>query len=371
MGVAARAIKAGRLVVLPTDTVYGVGADAFSPDAVRKLLDAKGRGPDMPVPVLVGSADAWTGVAVTNEASEALAAVFWPGGLSLLCHEQPSLDWNLGDTGGTVVVRMPEHDVALELLRKTGPMGVSSANLSGQPPARSAQDAREQLGDAIAVYLEAGMTAADVPSTIVDVTGEVPRVVRAGAISLEQLREVVPEIIGPEQASTEETSAEEASTEETSAATVEPTGTAAEKAADTGEPATDDPADAVTAESASGAGDAESRSDAEAGADQGAASGPEADDAEVAVAEADGFEIGSETDDVHGQQAEDGDSEAGDSEAGDSEAGDSEAGDSEAGDSEAGDPEAGGPEVDDAQVDGSRGSTDAGSSHTADDTVEK
>ncbi|NEE00564.1 L-threonylcarbamoyladenylate synthase [Phytoactinopolyspora halotolerans] len=213
MGVAARAIKAGRLVVLPTDTVYGVGADAFSPEAIRKLLDAKGRGPDMPVPVLVGSADAWTGVAVTNEASEALAAVFWPGGLSLLCQEQPSLDWNLGDTGGTVVVRMPQHDVALELLRKTGPMGVSSANLSGHPPARSAQEAREQLGDAIAVYLEGGMTAADVPSTIVDVTGEVPRVVRAGAISLERLREVVPEIIGPE----------DESTEPASAATAEPT----------------------------------------------------------------------------------------------------------------------------------------------------
>nr|WP_246211743.1 L-threonylcarbamoyladenylate synthase [Phytoactinopolyspora alkaliphila] len=198
MGVAVRAIKAGRLVVLPTDTVYGIAADAFSPDAIAKLLAAKGRGPDMPVPVLVGSADAWTGVAVTNEAAEALAAVFWPGGLSLLCHEQPSLNWNLGDTGGTVVVRMPEDDVALELLEKTGPLGVSSANQSGRPPARSAKQARDQLGDSVAVYLESGFTAADVPSTIVDVTEEVPRVVRAGAISLERLREVVPEIIGPE-----------------------------------------------------------------------------------------------------------------------------------------------------------------------------
>lgn len=186
--------------MLPTDTVYGIGADAFSADAIAKLLSAKGRGPDMPVPVLVGSAEAWTGVARTNEAAEALAAVFWPGGLSLLCHEQPSLNWNLGDTGGTVVVRMPQHEVAIELLQETGPMGVSSANISGQPPARSAQQAREQLGNAVAVYLDGGMTAADVPSTIVDVTAEVPRVVRLGAVSLEQLREVVPEIIGPDDA---------------------------------------------------------------------------------------------------------------------------------------------------------------------------
>lgn len=198
LGVAVRAVRAGRLVVLPTDTVYGIGADAFSADAIAKLLKAKGRGPDMPVPVLVGSADAWNGIAVSSEAAEALAAVFWPGGLSLLCREQPSLTWNLGDTAGTVVVRMPEHEVALELLSQTGPMGVSSANLSGQPPARSAQQARDQLGDSVAVYLEAGMTSDDVPSTIVDVTGEVPRVVRVGAVSVERLREVVPELLGPD-----------------------------------------------------------------------------------------------------------------------------------------------------------------------------
>jgi tRNA threonylcarbamoyl adenosine modification protein (Sua5/YciO/YrdC/YwlC family) len=198
ISVAVRTVRAGRLVVLPTDTVYGIGADAFSPNAIAKLLEAKGRGPDMPVPVLVGTGEAWTGVAVSNEAAEALAAVFWPGALSLLCREQPSLSWNLGDTGGTVVVRMPEHEVALDLLRETGPMGVSSANLSGQPPARTAQEARDQLGNSVAVYLEAGPTRADIPSTIVDVTGDVPRVLRAGAISLEQLREVVPEILAPE-----------------------------------------------------------------------------------------------------------------------------------------------------------------------------
>ncbi|AYY14279.1 threonylcarbamoyl-AMP synthase [Actinobacteria bacterium YIM 96077] len=198
ISVAVRAVRAGRLVVLPTDTVYGIGADAFTPDAIAKLLDAKGRGPDMPVPVLVGTTEAFTAVAVTNEAAEALAAVFWPGGLSLLCHEQPSLDWNLGDTGGTVVVRMPEHDVALEVLQKTGPMGVSSANLSGNPPSTSAGQAREQLGDAVAVYLEAGPTVSDTPSTIVDVTGDVPTVVRLGAIGLDELRSVVPEIVGPD-----------------------------------------------------------------------------------------------------------------------------------------------------------------------------
>lgn len=194
LGAARRAVAAGKLVVLPTDTVYGVGADAFTPAAVEALLAAKGRGRDMPVPVLVGAPETLAGIAVTTPAAQALAEAFWPGGLTLVCREQPSLQWDLGDTSGTVAVRMPSHDVALELLRETGPLAVSSANVSGRPPARSAVEARDQLGDSVAVYLEAGPTKDAVPSTIVDVSGATPRVLRAGALSVEQLREVAPDL---------------------------------------------------------------------------------------------------------------------------------------------------------------------------------
>lgn len=199
IGAAQRALAAGKLVVMPTDTVYGIAADAFSADAVSALLAAKGRGRDMPVPVLVGSVETLGGVAVVTEATEALVREFWPGGLTVVCRQQPSLHWDLGDTRGTVAVRMPAHEVALELLRKTGPLAVSSANVTGQPPAATARAAREQLGDAVRVYLESGPAtsgdgAGGVASTIVDVSGDAPRILRNGAVGLAELRSVVPEI---------------------------------------------------------------------------------------------------------------------------------------------------------------------------------
>jgi L-threonylcarbamoyladenylate synthase len=190
---AVAAVRRGGLVVLPTDTVYGLGTDAFSPKAVAALLAAKGRGRDMPVPVLVASSKTLPGIAVLRGgAGQRLVDAFWPGGLTVVCTAQPSLDWDLGDARGTVAVRMPLHPVALELLAETGPMAVSSANRSGRPPAVSIDEAIEQLGDAVAIYLDGGQAADNVPSTIFDVTGEVPRVLRAGAISLELLREVEP-----------------------------------------------------------------------------------------------------------------------------------------------------------------------------------
>ncbi|HEU0214122.1 MAG TPA: L-threonylcarbamoyladenylate synthase [Jiangellaceae bacterium] len=200
-GVAAaiRAVRRGALVVLPTDTVYGLGCDAFSPEAVTALLAAKGRGRNVPVPVLVGSLSTLSGVsAQTGGVVSDLVEAFWPGGLTLVCRQQPSLHWDLGDAGGTVAVRMPLHPVAIEVLRETGPMAVSSANRSGQPPARSGGQARDQLGEAVAVYLDSDPTDDDVPSTIVDVTGPVPRVLRAGAVSLELLREVAPTTVSAE-----------------------------------------------------------------------------------------------------------------------------------------------------------------------------
>lgn len=199
-GIAAaiEAVKNGELVVLPTDTVYGIGADAFTPYAVKALLTAKGRTPQTPPPVLVGSRHTLDGLVLTLPAvARDLVDAFWPGALTVVVDHSPSLQWDLGETGGTVAVRMPLHPVALEVLRATGPMAVSSANKTGQPPAVTAEEAREQLGYAVRVYLEAGPCPDPVPSTIVDVTGDVPRVLRDGAIPLEKLREVVPDMQGP------------------------------------------------------------------------------------------------------------------------------------------------------------------------------
>ncbi|MCC2280379.1 threonylcarbamoyl-AMP synthase [Streptomyces sp. ET3-23] len=192
---AAAAVRRGELVVLPTDTVYGVGADAFDPEAVGRVLRAKGRGRSMPSPVLVGSADALDGLLpdVPRRARELIEA-FWPGGLTLVARYSPSLTWDLGETHGTVALRMPAHPVALDLLNRTGPLAVSSANLTGQPSPQTCGDAEKMLGDTVAVYLDAGPTPADVPSSIVDITGTTPRLLRAGAISAERLREIVPDL---------------------------------------------------------------------------------------------------------------------------------------------------------------------------------
>jgi L-threonylcarbamoyladenylate synthase len=190
---ATRAIQSGLLVVLPTDTVYGVGADAFDPIAVRDVLAVKGRGRDMPLPVLVGSWDTIEGlVSSVSPMTRDLIEAFWPGGLTLVVEHAKSLTWDLGDSRGTVAVRMPQHPVAIELLAKTGPMAVSSANVTGHPPALNAADARSQFGELIEVYLDGGPALVGVASTIVDVTPEVPRLLRAGAISVEALRAVVP-----------------------------------------------------------------------------------------------------------------------------------------------------------------------------------
>lgn len=196
---AAEAARKGELVVLPTDTVYGIGADAFSPEAVTKLLEAKGRGRNMPSPVLVGTVRA--AAALVEDPGpfwQDLVDEFWPGGLTLICRASRTLRWDLGETRGTVAVRMPLHAVALDLLKQTGPMAVSSANLTGSPPATTAGEAVVQLGDSVSVYLDGGSCPGGVPSTIVDLTGSVPRLLRAGAISLDRLREVAALVTGAE-----------------------------------------------------------------------------------------------------------------------------------------------------------------------------
>lgn len=196
---AVAAVRGGRLIVLPTDTVYGVGADAFSPAAVNALLAAKQRGRDMPVPVLVGSWQTLDGICdAVSPTARTLVEAFWPGALSLLLRHQPSLAWDLGDANGTVLVRMPLHPMALDVLAAAGPLAVSSANRSGQRPATTVDEARAQLGGAVAVYLDGGPTADSVPSTIVDVSDPAapPRMLRLGAVSSDALRAVAPDLVG-------------------------------------------------------------------------------------------------------------------------------------------------------------------------------
>jgi L-threonylcarbamoyladenylate synthase len=197
LAAATAAVLRGELVVLPTDTVYGIGTDAFSPAAVRRLLAAKGRGRDMPPPVLVGTVRAASAlVEDLGPYGQVLIDEFWPGGLTVVCRAARTLAWDLGDTRGTVAIRMPEDPIALDLLQETGPMAVSSANVSGSPSACTASDARDQLGESVAVYLDGGQSAGGVASTIVDLTGNQPRLLRPGAVSIGRLREIAAVAVG-------------------------------------------------------------------------------------------------------------------------------------------------------------------------------
>jgi len=189
---AALAVRRGGLVVLPTDTVYGIAADAFDPDAVRDLLAAKGRGRDMPPPVLISAATTADALALALPGyARALMEHFWPGPLTIVGKQQPSLQWDLGDTRGTVAIRMPDHPLALELLERTGPLAVTSANITGQPAATDAEQAEEMFGEHVSVFLDAGASAGGEASTIIDATGVQGRVLRRGALSLDELNAVL------------------------------------------------------------------------------------------------------------------------------------------------------------------------------------
>lgn len=200
MRLARAALRRGELVVIPTDTVYGIAADAFSPKAVQRLLEAKGRTRQSPPPVLVPSIETLEALAaVIPDAVRKLVEAFWPGGLTIVLPAQPSLAWDLGDTDGTVAVRMPDNRIALELLSETGPLAVSSANLTGQPAATTAAEAEAMLGESVEVYLDGG-SSTSVSSTIVDATrliapGGTLSILREGAISREQIRDVIGDLL--------------------------------------------------------------------------------------------------------------------------------------------------------------------------------
>lgn len=198
---ARRAIGSGALIVLPTDTVYGVAADAFTPAAVQRLLDAKGRGRQSPPPVLIPNTGTLQALAAeVTTPLQTLADACWPGALTIITRANPSLSWDLGETGGTVALRIPDHPLALEILQETGPLAVSSANLTGEPAATTAAAAREMLGDAVEVYLEVGpVDGGGRSSTIVDATGLTEeggalRILRAGGVTRERISEILPRV---------------------------------------------------------------------------------------------------------------------------------------------------------------------------------
>ncbi|GAA2072947.1 L-threonylcarbamoyladenylate synthase [Microbacterium hatanonis] len=202
---ARQAIGRGELVVLPTDTVYGIAANAFDAGAVTRLLQAKGRGREQPPPVLVAGVSTLRAlVAEIPEPVERLVEEFWPGGLTIILPAQPSLSWDLGDTRGTVAVRMPAHNLTLELLEECGPLAVSSANLTGRPAATTIDEARDMLETSVEVYIDAGPSETGIASTIVDATslvgGSEPlvRVLREGAVDRERLRAVLGDLLEPD-----------------------------------------------------------------------------------------------------------------------------------------------------------------------------
>ncbi len=181
------------LIVLPTDTVYGIGADAFSAFAVNALLEAKGRGRQSPPPVLIPSLDTLRALADNSPAiTFKLAEKFWPGALTLIVRAQGSLSWDLGDTMGTVALRIPDNEITLALLKEVGPLAVSSANLTGEPAATNVDEAEESFGSKVGVYLDGGATKSSKPSTILDLTSPgFVKVVRVGALTVAQIKKVV------------------------------------------------------------------------------------------------------------------------------------------------------------------------------------
>ena len=195
---AAEALGRGELVVLPTDTVYGVAADAFSAEGTRAIFEAKQRGRNLPLPVLVRSPKQVTGLVTTvPEVVERLMAAYWPGPLTIVVRADPNLTWDLGDNDGTVALRMPLDELCLDVIRTVGPLAVTSANLSGQPPATDVATAQRGLGELVAVYLDDGPRRTVRPSTIVDVTRSEPAVLREGALATDEVTAVANGDLGP------------------------------------------------------------------------------------------------------------------------------------------------------------------------------
>jgi L-threonylcarbamoyladenylate synthase len=184
------ALLNGRLIVLPTDTVYGLACVPHMPDAVEAVFKVKGRPRDMALPVLGASVEDLERVAVFDDRGRALAETFWPGGITLVLKRASSFDHDLGgDTLDSVAVRVPNARETLEILQRSGPLAVTSANPSGAPAAVTIDQARAALGDSVAVYIDGGRCGGK-ESTIVSLIGRVS-VVRHGAVPMDAILEAL------------------------------------------------------------------------------------------------------------------------------------------------------------------------------------
>jgi L-threonylcarbamoyladenylate synthase len=188
---AAASLDRGDLVVIPTDTVYGLAARPEVRGATAKVFEAKRRPRDLTLPVLVASVAEAGAIARMDARARALAALFWPGPLTIvLARGDRAAAWDLGEERETVGIRLPDHPVALSLLRITGPLAVTSANRSGEPTPPDCDGVRLALGPAVAVYLCAGRCTG-APSTVVDLSGPQPRVTRPGAVGIDDIQDAL------------------------------------------------------------------------------------------------------------------------------------------------------------------------------------
>ena len=191
---AATAARRGDLIVFPTDTVYGIGTRPDDPAATARLFEAKGRPRDLELPVLVATVEAARTVAAFDERAERLAAGLWPGSLTLvLPRGADATGWDLGGDPATVGVRAPHHPLALALLTDTGPLAVTSANLSGRPPAETCDELHGSFGDQVAVYLCQEVPLPGVASTVLDLAHGPATIIREGSLSREALIELLPD----------------------------------------------------------------------------------------------------------------------------------------------------------------------------------
>jgi L-threonylcarbamoyladenylate synthase len=185
---ATHAVGGGGIVAFPTDTVYGIGVDLWQPEAIARLYALKGRATEKALPILMADADEWRRVAVSlPEGARQLMEAFWPGALTVVLPRRPEVPEAVGPLTNTIAVRVPSHPGLRRVLERTGPLATSSANRSGAPAAVDAAGVREQLGPGLALLLDGGHLATSAPSTVIDLTGVEPAIVRHGAIDAQAI----------------------------------------------------------------------------------------------------------------------------------------------------------------------------------------
>jgi L-threonylcarbamoyladenylate synthase len=189
---AAQIVKTGGVVAFPTDTVYGLGANPFLGKAVDRVYKIKGRDRQLPLPILLADELQMSGVVTAvPDVARLLMKRFWPGGLTLVLSKAASFPDNIAAGGDSVAIRMPGHEVTLALIRKAGvPIVGTSANLSNQPSALTAEEVQGQLGSAVDLVVDGGRCPGGIESTVVDLTGTVPIILRQGAVPEEKIKQV-------------------------------------------------------------------------------------------------------------------------------------------------------------------------------------